>query len=253
MLAGAGLTLLCAGGGECDPDPVPTVPDVDPPCTCYLAEDCGEGQTCHYNFAGAKCSDSGKMDGLCEGGPGGGGGVGGGGPGIVISEAMAAVGAGFDAFGPAIAAGGGPADANLWDSMESHVDDVNALYGARVLVHEALTITLGWDVNLEQRGYAMGRGNVRLATDPGASLAMLEATRDGVLQAMLTNDAAMVSPPLVAFWNEHPDFEPGHLGRCYPHGHDSLTYEHPVQCQLDNLEAMVGVALESGFITFPEL
>lgn len=245
LLGGAALLMLCAGGSDCKKDDPPTGPiQTGPPCECYVSSDCDSEQSCHWNFGGANCVNSGKMDGLCVDGEGGFGGPNE--PGTTTTaDGMSMVSAGFDSFIPAILDGGGVADPMSWEAMEDYASNPTQLQGARTLVHEALTITLGWDVGVQQFGRASSLGNVRLVTQPVAALAMLEATRDGVLMAIDADNPAMVSAPLVQFWNQYPYFEPNHLGRCYPHGHDPLDDAHPIQCQIENLEAMVGVALAS--------
>ena len=239
LLAMTGL-LVTAGGTTCDGEPGPL--PAGPPCECYLSSDCPGA--CHWASHGAECTPTGKNDGTCEGMtvPGGTPGS----PGMTEPPAMkAALNLGFDAYIPAIVAGGGVADAESWAAMADTIDDPEVLYGVRLLVHQSLDITLGWDINPTEWGNPMSPGNVRLAEKPGVSLAMLEATRQGVLAAVDTGNPNMVSPPIVQFWNNHPKFEPGHLGRCYPHGHAEIEYAKPIQCQLDELIAMLEVALGS--------
>lgn len=252
-IGAAGLFLLAAGGskkcnGGDDPTP-PIIIETGPPCTCYLSSDCPGDQTCHWNFGGADCANNGKLDGVCEGGAGGGGDLGDE-PGTTTTpQGMQLVGTGFDAIIPAIQNGGGIADEVQWEEMEEYANDSEQLYGARLLVHQSLQITLGWDLNISVDHEPMAPPNVRLVLDSEQSLAMLHATRSAMLAAIATKDPDAVSGPLMEFWQNNPGFEPGHLGRCYPHGHEGLQ-DPPILCQVDELQRMATALLAS--VTFED-
>ncbi len=243
-----GVILLAAGGSTCQPGGSGPGPgDLGPPCDCYVRSDCPEGSVCQYNFYGGDCTNSGKYDGICISDIGTD--VGGGIPmdetGLSPQQAGVLVSTGFDALVPALLAGGGHADAEIWAAMEQHANTPDQLQGARILVHTAVDATLGWDLNPTVWGDPHAPANVRLAEDPPASLAMLEATRLAVVSALETQNPDAVSGPLVAFWDAHPTFEPGHLGRCYPHGHEGLT-DPPILCQIEILHDWVSIALSVG-------
>ncbi|MEM7156886.1 MAG: hypothetical protein AAF799_28810 [Myxococcota bacterium] len=247
-IGAAGLFFLAAGGNNnCNGGTTGTPPiiiETGPPCTCYLSSDCAEGQTCHWNFGGANCANNGKFDGVCEGGEGGVGDPGGE-PGTTTTpQGMQLVGTGFDSIIPAIANGGGIADETQWEEMADYANDSAQLYGARVLVHQSLQITLGWDLNISADNEPMAPPNVRLVLDTEASLAMLHATRSAMLAAIATKNPDAVSGPIMEFWQSHPGFEPGHLGRCYPHGHEGLQ-DPPILCQVDELQRMATTMLAS--------
>lgn len=216
----------CGGGGTESPWP----PYAH--CDCYLSSECGDGNICGVNG----CDPAAKLDGQCRRHPGTGGIDD---PPIFESpsnraaETLNLIFASYEAA--AQAPDGGRADPALWDQVYATALSHEWAILLISVAHHALEVTLGFDFQFVPpelvEDTSNARGNIRGA--PDEALAMLRATRDALIAGVLARDPRAPAGPLSVFWRTHPDYQPDHTGRCYPHGHHGLVNINPQACQLD--------------------
>jgi hypothetical protein len=77
----------------------------------------------------------------------------------------------------------------------------------------------------------------------GATRALFDAAREGVVAALRGNDPSRVEEPLRAFWKRYPGYKPDHTGRCYDHGHEDYPYDSALACQVAEITALLRVHL----------
>jgi hypothetical protein len=124
-------------------------------------------------------------------------------------------------------------------------------------IHTALDAVIGFDFALPRianrqnaepasdRGAVQSKaGNVR-GTPPEA-VAIVEATHEGIGNAILSRNLNAVVEPLTEFWIAHPDFHPSHTGRYYEHGHPEYEGITPLAGQILVLKQSLGFLLNDG-------
>lgn len=210
-------------------------------CNCYFSSDCSDGGTCSYT----SCNQVGKNDGVCKSG----------GAGVFasgdLSAAADAIGAYFDAFEESSSDTEGTRIPEASDHVQVAHDARLSLDGhvaVRSLVLDSLDLAIGFDLVHESLRLCSTAGpvpTVRGTLDATAQ-SLVTAVRTGVVDAVQFDDPSLVEPPLTDFWNQHPDYEPHHSGRCYDHGHASYPYADPRDCQVSELQALLELYLPGG-------
>lgn len=75
-------------------------------------------------------------------------------------------------------------------------------------------------------------GKVVAVSDMEAAKAIVDATRQGFVKAILQNDPEAITLHLVEFWQRFPNYRPVNPWHCYPHGHDEGVFMSMIVCQL---------------------
>ncbi len=185
-------------------------------CNCYYSSDCSAGTCGGYGSCGA----SGKNDGTCST------------VGLSIRENPIAISTAIDyyfkAFGKAIENGGGHPDADLAKAAEAVPLSTGGHNLVEYTVWVSLDAVMGWDFMypssfLRTSGFL---GNIREVNGVSSAAGLVDATRQGLINAVRSGNANDAAKPVEAFWVSNPAFTPHHLGRCYPHGHDEVTPGH---------------------------
>jgi len=204
-------------------------------CDCYWSSDCSDGQTCGDYF---KCTRSGKLDGTCKKRDG----VAPWSAGDLL-EVAGAVDDRFDAF---LMVSGD----DVGGFIESAAEYIEKAQNRRLtalghsavltLVEDVLDLSVGFDVVTAESGARCSeveplpgfRGDHHNLTE---SQAMIRAMREAVASAIRGNDPSLAEGPIRTFWENYPDYEPDHSGRCYNHGHHDFPYLNGLDCQLSEV------------------
>jgi hypothetical protein len=113
----------------------------------------------------------------------------------------------------------------------------------KMVVDAALDVTLGWDFSQDRTEPYLAS----LMKPRPSAIEIADATRTGIEQSILQNDAGRLQPALHAFWIKHPDFVPMHQGRCYAHGHSWVTNpDEQEACQVNEIASLLKVLLGIG-------
>lgn len=135
----------------------------------------------------------------------------------------------FLAYQAAIKNGGGLADPELWGAqLDKAAPSQEEAEIARRVVNAALYITLGDDFQ-PNFGEGLEKGGEVLAVaDPEATLALFQATHEGVAKAVASGDFTVARASLEGFWKQYPDYAPKSSGFCYS---ENTEYDSPLDCQ----------------------
>ena len=205
-----------------------TVPAV--PCDCYKDDDCGDYSL--YCDDGVGCEQNVTAKGLCTDGTD---------SAVLVAPASIAIELfeqAFSAYEQPIRNGGGHPNAELWAQVDERAPSQKAANLIKRITNQILGITLGRDFALAVYAEPSGPGNISLVQDPKAMLALMNASKQAVLLALQPKDGLAIMEPLERFWKKFPDYEPGHTGRCYEHGHPWIIgkgYERPIDCHIDGI------------------
>lgn len=139
----------------------------------------------------------------------------------------------------------GQADASYLaqaQSIKLPGDSRNDLNGA---IFSAIELVAGWDFGMAHRDMSLPdrpgtEGFFRGFPKEGGLPDIIDAVRQGFVEVIRSGDEKAIVPPILKFWEVHPNFRPNHGGRCYPHGHG--IYNVAVECQVENLQK-IAVAL----------
>lgn len=209
-------------------------------CNCYLNSDCSSGESCGGYY---DCEVHAKpIDGTCSGGGIGGIGL----PNVAMSTALY-----FDAYSESGAGEGGPPAADLLQEAQAVSLPLRNHRAIQSLVVDAMDLMLGYDMLPLQPRYGSVIRQVpaflgmRDTAHAQAAATLVRLVRDGIVDAIRSNDPSRVEAPLHAFWAQHPDFKTFHSGRCYLHGHppEQVPYKTPEECQIAELTGKLRVFL----------
>lgn len=223
-------------------------------CTCYYSSDCrGRNSTCDL---GGRCLPSGKKDGTCN--------IGTAPPligsadvppveqnNLVAADKLAvssALDAHFRSFIKATENGGGHPDPELLQSAQNVRLSEEGHSRVERAVWVSLDAVMGWDFQYptavqKAEGF---EGNIREVEGGTSAGAIVDADSRGLLEALRTGDTKDVAPPLQEFWAKNPNYQPNHLGRCYPHGHPEVRdMKGAVACQIEVLQRLDGMLLDT--------
>ena len=225
-------------------------------CNCYRLDDmCPAscpGCTCDP-MRGGDCGLDGKLDVNCSPPPNPT-------PQSNPSNLVNALDLYIEAYMVPIGNGAGRPDASLFDAA-ARVNlgaENQRMHGLlEDTIHTALDAVIGFDIalpriaNIQCEAPASDRGVGRSKTGnvrgtPPESVAIVEATHEGLRNAILTRNLNAVVPPLTAFWTAHPDFHPSHTGRYYPHGHSEYEGITPLEGQIRVLKQSLLFLLNNG-------
>lgn len=206
-----------------------------PDCDCYFSSDCPPGydicrfrwQNCIRRPKGCVGDPGlGQCDGVCL-------------PftaswvGVSSVDVARAVNLYFRAYREAARQGGGrPSESLLSQARSIPLPDPwhTELHG---LVINTLIVLLAEDFEPPE---------IVQVSDIKATVALIDAARQGWIQAIMQNDPQATIPPLVRFWQQYPTYSPIRPWRCYPHGHRHFQ-PSPLECHTTEFLGMLGSLL----------
>lgn len=223
-------------------------------CDCYRIDDMCTCPGCTCNpTRGGTCDEDGKLDVRCSPPPSPA-------PQTNPSLLVSALDLYMQAYMVPVSNGEGRPDASLFNAavrvnLGAENQRVHGLL--QDTIHAALDAVIGFDFGLPRiannqcqepasdRGAVQPRqGNVRHT--PPEAVAIVEATAEGIRNAILSRNLNAVVQPLTEFWTANPNFHPFHTGRYYPHGHPEYVGSTPLAGQILVLKQSLRFLLTDG-------
>jgi hypothetical protein len=147
----------------------------------------------------------------------------------------------FSSYEGAIKSGSGGPDMKSWDMIDKNPPSEDIAKAIKAMTNDFLYISLGNDFKALTIEGPWGACEVASVPNKVATLALVDAIKNGTMHAIEKGNPAEVKAPIENFFEKHSDYLPNNPGYCYSENNPGT----PADCISDALEQRLALLVGS--------